>query len=56
MNVIANLALDEATCQAPLGMTVSTILIVVCCILGLIWAIYNFLLVKRINVETGADG
>lgn len=56
MSDLANLAVDQATCQAPLSMTLSTIIIIVCCVLGLIWAVFNFLLVKKIDVESGSDG
>lgn len=38
-------------CQAPLSFTGSTWAIVVSCLLGMAWAVYNYKLVKRIHIE-----
>jgi len=32
------------------------IVVCVCCVLGLLWAAYNVVLVRKINVEQGSDG
>ena len=41
----------SSACQAPMSFTTSTWTIVICCVLGIIWAAYNCILVKRIQVE-----
>ena len=38
-------------CSAPLSFDGSTILIIIFCCLGLIWAIFNFMLVRKINLN-----
>lgn len=39
-----------STCSGPISFTLEFIIIIGCCVLGLIWAIINMCLVKRINV------
>lgn len=49
--------LEEAeACRAPLTFSGATSLIIVSCVLGLIWAIINFHLVKKIDVGLGVGG
>jgi hypothetical protein len=38
-------------CQAPMSFTASTWTIVVCCILGILWALLNYKLVIDIHIE-----
>jgi len=41
----------SSVCSAPLNFTFESIIIAICCVLGLIWAIYNMTLVLKINVK-----
>lgn len=43
-------ALNDA-CRAPLDFTWQWIIIVACCVLGLLWAAFNIWLVIKINVR-----
>ena len=45
----------DPICTPPLLFNMVTPLIGVCCLLGLIWAFYNFKLVKKIDVSLGVD-
>ncbi len=53
MDSLRLLAQSDASsvCQAPMSFATSTWTIVVCCILGIVWAIYNYKLVKDIHIE-----
>ncbi len=44
-----------ATCQSPMSFSQATITITICCILGMLWSLYNYRLVKRIHVEDMHD-
>lgn len=44
------------TCRAPLDFGGSAALIIVCCVIGIIWAIINYRLVKKIDVGLGVGG
>lgn len=46
----------SAACQSPLSMTGVILIVVLCCVLGIVWAAFNFLLVTKINVQEGNDG
>lgn len=48
--------LQTADCQSPLSFPLEVIIIVVCCLLGIIWAVVNILAVEQINVKTGNIG
>ena len=39
-------------CSAPMSYPVEIIVIVVCCLLGIIWAVYNIYKVEQINVRS----
>jgi hypothetical protein len=41
---------NSEACQSALSYDNSNIIIIVCCALSLIWAIYNFLMVRRIDL------
>lgn len=43
-------------CRGPLNFTWEWIIIVACCVLGLLWAAYNIWLVLKINVREGKTG
>lgn len=47
---------NAEACQSPLGMTGVVLIIVGCCVLGIVWAAFNFMLVRKIDVEKGSDG
>ena len=42
---------DQDSCTAPLSFDGSTSIIIVFCALGLIWAFFNFTLVRKINLN-----
>lgn len=46
----------NSACRAPLDFTWQWIIIIICCVLGLIWAAYNIWLVLKIDVKTGITG
>ncbi len=46
----------SSSCQSPLDFTTEWIIIIVCSILGLIWAGVNFASVMKVNVEKGVTG
>lgn len=50
LRVLAESAASSA-CQAPISFATSTWTIIICCILGIFWAIYNYRLVMQIHVE-----
>ncbi len=43
---------NNEVCQSALTYDNSNIIIIVCCGLSLLWAIYNFLMVRRIDLES----
>lgn len=47
---------DGATCIAPLTFDAAASIIGVCCFVGLIWALINFRLVKKVDVGLGVSG
>lgn len=46
----------NSACRAPLSFTLEWIIIIACCVLGLIWAVYNIFLVFQIKVREGTTG
>jgi hypothetical protein len=56
MDIVQQLTVDDATCEASLDFGTVTLIVIITCVLGLIWAAYNFYLVRKINVERGEDG
>jgi hypothetical protein len=46
----------NTVCRAPLDFSLQWIIIIVCCILGLLWAAYNIWLVVKIDVRKGITG
>jgi hypothetical protein len=43
-------------CTSPMSYPAEVIVIVVCCLLGIIWAIYNVFQVEKIKVRGGYTG
>ena len=43
-------------CVAPMNFGGVTLVVIICCVLGLVWALYNVILVNRIDVAKGEDG
>ena len=43
---------DNGECYGSFDFTTSIIIIIVCCLLGIVWAIFNFIKVRQINVAS----
>lgn len=43
-------------CEAPLSFSTVIAIVAVSCVLGLLWSLFNVVLVNRIDVEKGIDG
>lgn len=56
MDTLWNLAAGQDGCQAPLDFGTVTLLVIIFCVLGLLWALYNVILVNKIDVAKGEDG
>ncbi len=56
MDIVTQLAEANTNCEAPLSFSGVTILVIISCVLGLIWAAVNFISVKKIDVAGGNDG
>ncbi len=39
-----------------ISVTLSVIIIYICCLIGLLWAFFNFLQVKAVDLQKGASG
>ena len=55
MDYLAKLSDAGPACEAPLTFSSVIILVVISCVLGLLWAAFNFRSVKKINVESDQD-
>ncbi len=44
------------TCKGPLEFNAEFLIIIGCCILGLLWSFVNMFLVSKINVQKGVTG
>jgi hypothetical protein len=49
----SHLQAASGTCAGPLAFNAEFLIIIGCCILGLLWAFYNMILVNKINVAKG---
>lgn len=49
-------AASGGSCSGPLDFTAEYLIIIGCCLLGLIWAFINMFLVSKINVHKGHTG
>ena len=54
----ARLLIEEGadSCRAPLTFAGASSMIIVFCVLGIIWALINYRLVKKIDVGLGVGG
>ena len=43
-------------CFGPFDFSTATIIIIICCVLGLLWSFVNIYLVNKIDVQNGNDG
>lgn len=46
---------DSADCLGLFDYTTSIAVVIASCVLGLAWAVYNFMLVRAVNVKDGGD-
>jgi hypothetical protein len=56
MDIIDSITADGPICEAPLSFGNVTLIVIICCVLGILWAAFNFVLVRKIDVEKGIDG
>ena len=56
MDYLAQLSEGAPSCEATLSFGSVTILVIISCVLGLVWAAFNFMSVRKIDVERGEDG
>jgi len=56
MNYLGQLSEGTPSCEAPLTFGSVTVVVIISCVLGLLWAAFNFMSVKKIDVEKGDDG
>lgn len=42
-------------CESPLTFDTITLIIIICAVLGLLWAGYNFIMVRRIDIEAEVE-
>lgn len=55
-NHFQDAAAAASSCRGILDFKTEFLIIIGCCLLGLIWAFYNMRLVQNINVQTGVTG
>ena len=48
--------IESGDCQSAMSYPVEIIVIVVCCLIGMIWAVFNIWEVEKINVRRGFIG
>lgn len=56
MDLVESLSEGNTNCEAPLSFGNVTIIVIVSCVLGLLWALFNFICVKKIDLESQDDG
>lgn len=56
MDYLAQLSDGTPSCEPSLSFGSVTILVIISCVLGLVWAAFNFMSVRKINVQGGEDG
>lgn len=54
--VLSLVAEGQEGCEAPFSFSAVIAIVIVSCVLGLIWSVFNMILVNKINVEQGHDG
>jgi hypothetical protein len=55
MDYLPLLSEPGPVCEPPLTIGSVTILVIISCVLGLLWAAFNFMSVRKINVESDQD-
>ena len=55
-SVISTLTDTPADCVAPLSFSAVIGIVAASCVLGLLWSLFNVILVNKIDVEKGNDG
>jgi hypothetical protein len=55
MDYLAQLSDAAPVCEPPLSFSSVIILVIISCVLGLLWAAFNFRSVIKINVESDKD-
>jgi len=56
MDFVVQLSDATSSCEAPFSFGTVTIFVIISCVLGLVWAAFNFMSVRKIDVERGEDG
>jgi hypothetical protein len=56
MDILSQLSADAPVCEPPFTFGTVTIVVIISCVLGLLWAAFNFMSVRKIDVERGEDG
>ena len=56
MENLLSLAAGQEGCEAPMNFGTVTLIVIICCVLGLLWALFNVFQVNKIDVEKGDDG
>jgi len=56
MDFVTQLSDSTPSCEAPFTFGTVTIFVIISCVLGLVWAAFNFISVRKIDVERGEDG
>lgn len=56
MDTLWSVGAGQDGCYAPLSFGSVTLLVIIFCVLGLLWAFYNVFLVSKIDVAKGNDG
>lgn len=56
MDTLVGLSAGQDGCAAPMDFTTVTIIVIVSCVLGLLWALFNVIQVNKIDVARGIDG
>lgn len=51
MEYVGVTATDSTDCYGSFDFPTSIIIIIISCVLGLVWAVFNFIEVRKINVE-----
>ena len=51
INTIISATPTDAVCYGTFDFATSIAVIIVCCVLGIAWAIFNYILVKKIDVR-----
>ena len=56
MDTLLGVTAGVDACQAPMSFGTVQVIVIACCVLGLLWAFFNVLKVNKIDVAKGDDG